>query len=789
MQVSGANSTNSLSAQRTRGENVHPVWFGIGLILMAILLTVALSTYRPPAPKPTSDALNEFSAARALILAERLLGNGDPHPIGTAANAAVREVVIGELSALGYMAQTQETLGCRTAWATCGYVTNILTRLPGQEAGPAVLLTAHYDSVGAGPGAADDIAGVAAILEIARILQSEAPFPNPVILLLSDGEEPGLLGAEAFIAEHPWADEVGVVVNLEASGTSGPSILFETTDNNSWLLEVYRSRAPFPAASSLFDELIAFTTQNTDLAVYEANGLPVVNFAFVEESHNYHTPLDNLDTLDPASVQHHGDNALASVRAFAEMDLANPPNDSSLVIDVLPGLLLQWPESWTTWLALAGFVLLVGVAIALIRQGELSMPGVLWSQLVVPVGLLVAGGVGFTWSMGLSVLTGAPVPWYAFPLPMRVAVWTLAVATVLLLAVLTSRRAGFWGLSLGIWTWWTLLAAITGWLAPGFSVMLLPPALLGALTLTVVVLSPLRTRPLAREIAALVGLAGTSWFWLPFALGVENTQGGTELGALIACSAALAVSAIAPFVAVPAAQFRLRRWSLASAALIAVVATVITLVVPVYSAERPQRLNLLHLEQRHLGEASRLIETDQPAGTTPSDVPPALLTAEQFGEAAVTAFPWSDHQYLSAPAAETEALAPTIDVLSDDAVDGNRLVRLQLHSPRGADKLSLYVSEAAAIHQIIVTGTLYVTAAPDAEHGYFSFHCHALACDGVTVELDLNSNEAVDLFIVDWTPGLPADGAALLGARPETAVPSQDGDGTFLIDRISLAAL
>ena len=367
---------------------------------------------------------------------------------------------------------------------------------------------------------------MAAILEIARILQLEAPYPNPVILLLSDGEEPALLGAEAFMAEHPWATEVGVVVNMEASGTSGPSILFETTDNNGWLLAAYQSRAPRPVASSLFDELIGLTTQHTDLNVYEEHGLPAVNFAFVEEFAHYHTPLDNLANLDPASVQHHGDNALASVRAFAELDLATPPQGTSLVVDALPGVLLRWPESWTVWLALAGLVVLGGVATRLIRSGELSIRGLLWGQPVLPVGLLAAAVTGGAWAVGLSAITGAPVPWYATPLPMRVAMWLGALLGLVLLAMPASRRAGFWGLSLGVWTWWCLLAAITGWLAPGFSVMLLPPALLGVLSLAVVGLSSLRTRPRAREVAGLIGLAGTSWFWLPFAMGSRTPRGG-----------------------------------------------------------------------------------------------------------------------------------------------------------------------------------------------------------------------------------------------------------------------
>src|SRR5690606_38807769 len=107
---------------------------------------------------------------------------------------------------------------CREQWLICGNVGNLMTRLPGREDGPAVLLTAHYDSVGAGAGVSDDLTGVAAILETARLLLLDEPLRNPIILLFTDGEEPGLLGAEAS-ATHEWFEDVALVVNLEARGT------------------------------------------------------------------------------------------------------------------------------------------------------------------------------------------------------------------------------------------------------------------------------------------------------------------------------------------------------------------------------------------------------------------------------------------------------------------------------------------------------------------------------------------------------------------------------------------
>ena len=101
------------------------------------------------------------------------------------------------------------------------------------------MLVAHYDSVPGGPGVADDGAGVAAIIETVRALKEMKPLQNDVIILLTDGEENGMLGAKAFVEDHPWVKDVGLVLNFEARGNKGPSFMFETSDNNGWIVKEF----------------------------------------------------------------------------------------------------------------------------------------------------------------------------------------------------------------------------------------------------------------------------------------------------------------------------------------------------------------------------------------------------------------------------------------------------------------------------------------------------------------------------------------------------------------------
>jgi hypothetical protein len=766
---------------------VRPAALLLGLGLMAVALGLAVLASRPPAPKALDAPALTFSAARALALTARLLGDGAPHPTGTAANARVRARIVEELADLGYTADLQATFACRAAWATCGAVENVLARLPGRTPGPAVLLTAHYDSVAAGPGAADDMAGVATILEIARIVRAEAPLRNSIIFLLSDGEEPGLLGAEAFVAEHPWAAEVGVVLNLEARGTRGLSLLFETTEHNAWLVSTFLAQAPKPVASSLYDALYELLpSTNTDMDVYEEAGLPGLNFAFIEELAHYHTPLDALANLDPGSVQHQGDTALAAVRAFGARDLREPPAGRSVYLDVVPGLVLHWPAPWTSWLALACLLVWLGLAATLVRQGALPLSALRWGAAVLPLGVLGAALLGLALAAGLSALTGSPAPWYAHPLPARVALWAGALCTLGVVATAVARRAGFWGLALGVWLWWGLLSLLVAWWSPGMSVVFVLPAALATLVLAGAGFTPLRHAPAARELAAAVTVFGTALIWLPFALAAE-TGAGVELGVQAGIAVGLAVSALTPLLALPRERSRLRRWVLAGAALLTVGAAGAALSVPPYSAARPQRLNLLHFEDGHTGQSYWAL--DSHAGQTysaPADVPPALRRAAGFGDEAVAVLPWSRRAYLVAPAPPPAGPRPEGRLLSDEPAGAGRVLRLQLRPPRGAQRLALYVPEDAGLTRLAVAGTPHATTEIPRRHGYQTFRCVGPACDGLTLELHLARTAPFTMYVVDSTPGLGPQGEALLRARPETAVPSGDGDVTMLAGRVAI---
>jgi Zn-dependent M28 family amino/carboxypeptidase len=166
-------------------------------------------------------------------------------------------------------------------------VTNVIARLSGTASTGAIVLSAHYDSGATGPAAGDNGAAVAATLEIVRAIQAGPPLANDLIVVFSDAEEIGDLGAAAFNQDHPWADEVRLAINFEAQGSSGPAILYATSNDNEWLTEQYFQVAPEGSGYSLLPEIVRQLPGMRlacDLEDYLLNGSDGLGFVFASDT-------------------------------------------------------------------------------------------------------------------------------------------------------------------------------------------------------------------------------------------------------------------------------------------------------------------------------------------------------------------------------------------------------------------------------------------------------------------------------------------------------------------------
>ena len=734
---------------------------------------------RPPVAKSPDAPVQEFSAGRSRQLLEKLVGDGMPHPAGSAADAAVRERIIAELKRLGYSPQIQESFAC-DPWGACAEVRNVVAVLPGRQAGPAVLLAAHYDSVAAGPGASDDGAGVVTILEIARALKTLPQPRNSIVILIDEGEEAGLLGAIAFIEDNPLVKGIRAAVNVDTRGTSGPSLMFETGNDNAWLLRLYAAFVAHPATSSFYYFGYKQLPNDTDFTIFKKAGITGFNFAYIGDEPHYHTPLDNVANADPRSLQHDGDNALATLRALADTGLENHPKGDAVFFDLFGRWTIWWPERFTLLYGIICAILWVVVIVQLGRRDVCSIAALLWGMLTWFLAIVAAAlaGLGFGWL--LHAARAAPSNWLAYPLPALVAFWGLGVIVVSELALVFSRRANFWGLWIGVWTWWTILALVAAWWAPSVSyVLLIPPlaaALLGLLAAFGSAGKPGRTGGLAvvpAAVAAVMIFSVATFFY--DALGVHFLPAITILIALLATTIIPLLGGITG---------RWRRTLPDTAIGVTVVAVVIALVVPAYSEDSPERMNIAFVQEGGSGKAQWVVH---PAS---GRLPETFRHAAAFSAQPAKLFPWEHSGGFAADAPNLDLPAPELADAQQSSEGELHLFRARLRSPRGAPEVDIALPPSASIDLLTARGAsvpnLYDRAI-SWRQGWRIYSFIGVPPEGLEVEFRIGQPAPVEIYLLAQSSGLPLEGLFLLKDRPANAVPSHDGDMTIISRRIRLA--
>jgi hypothetical protein len=283
-----------------------------------------------------------------------------PHYVGSKNHEEVIQYLQKSLKNLGLESSIHEGFTC-TEMGTLVYSKNILARIKGSASSKALLLLAHYDSAphSFSKGASDDASGVATILESTRaFLYNKTRHKNDIIILFTDAEELGLNGAALFVTQHKWAEEVGLALNLEARGTSGPSYMFmETNNGNSKMVEAFSNgNVRYPISNSLMYSLYKMMPNDTDLTVFrEKKEVQGFNFAFIDNHFNYHSIQDNYNNLEKRSLAHQGNYLFPLLNYFSNKDLTNLNSRNDSVYFNIPFAFISYPYRWITPLFLITF--------------------------------------------------------------------------------------------------------------------------------------------------------------------------------------------------------------------------------------------------------------------------------------------------------------------------------------------------------------------------------------------------------------------------------------------------
>ena len=406
--------------------SLKAVWVGdamkrwIGLVaVLAAAFALFYDGSRTPPPLPADAPATAFSAARALVHVAALAPV--PHPVGSPANARDRDELMARMSSLGLSPRVQRAASHRVQlwrgepFAAGAVVENVIGLLPGKDPSlPALALMAHYDSVAGSPGAADDIAGTASALEVIRALKARGQPERDVVVLITDGEEADLLGAQAFFDRDPLARHIGFVLNLEARGGGGRPAMFETGAGNGPAIDLYRRVTRRPNANSLTVFIYKKLPNDTDYTVVKGKGIAGLNYAFIGRQFDYHSPSSTVAALDQGAVQDMGDQVLDAAQglAFARQLPATQPD--RVYFSLFGRWMIAYPPAGG-WAVLAMAALLL--AVAAVRAGRATpirwadvVRGAGATLLVLSLGLLTlhlarhATGFGFGWYEGRGLL-------------------------------------------------------------------------------------------------------------------------------------------------------------------------------------------------------------------------------------------------------------------------------------------------------------------------------------------------------------------------------------------------
>ncbi len=342
----------------------------ISILFLAIVGAWIWFTVMPQWLPREEPLLSDFSGERALKHIEYI--SRKPHYVGSENHVLVSQYIVEQLESLGL----KPTIHSGTTLSKNGILakaTNIVATIKCNTNSKSLLLLSHYDSAphSKSRGASDDASGVATILEgIRAFLHKRTPHTNDIIIVFTDAEELGLNGAELFVTQNPLSKNVGLAINFEARGTSGPAyMLMETTGGNAAMVKEFANADPrFPVSNSLMYNIYRMLPNDTDLTVFRESGnIPGFNFAFIDGHFNYHTEQDDINHIDHRTVAHQGYNLMSLLNHFGGLKLRTLASADDEVYFNTPFNFIHYSDFWNLPLLGAAFLIftlliIVGVA-------------------------------------------------------------------------------------------------------------------------------------------------------------------------------------------------------------------------------------------------------------------------------------------------------------------------------------------------------------------------------------------------------------------------------------------
>jgi hypothetical protein len=736
----------------------------LSFVFILLAAIIAVSYLVPPAVVPASAPVTEFSAERAIEHLKVIAR--EPHPTGSIANTRVRDYLVEQLKQEGLEPQIQRT-GVASLMEDfpgpygAGTVENILARLRGSNSTGVLLLMAHYDSVAPAPGATDDGSGVVTILETLRALRSGVPQRNDVVIVFTDGEELGTVGVQAFVDEHPWAKEISVAINLDSGGSCGLGSISETKRLHEWLVREIAKTVPHPLTASLdlFPRFAGLDSTELDSAI------PTLEGGYSGCRTAYHTRMDNLQNLDPRSIQSEGNCTLAVARDLADLDLKRTRMVPRLVYFVFFGRLIIYAMTWVLPLMIITLALFIGVLLLAFRRGHLSGRGLGLSLLLWPAAAAAASGaVAFLcWVLQALHLVNSSFESAYNARTYALGFLALTIAATSSLYVTIRRKASATELTMGAFFLCIALLVLTYFFAPGTSFLLTWPLLFALLPfgLGFVFDRPdLKLLKIALLICACVPVFLFTLLIADFAI---LEPGPMQTMVTLCIFTVVLLALVAPQLEVMTAH---HKWFLPGAcAFLSLSFISLGAFHSGYDAQHPRPDTIAYWLNADTGKGSWISLDETPDGWT-SQFLAGGIEREKID---IFVAPGGE-SVLKTDAPPLKLSAPEIVTL-DDSVSGNeRILRLRLTSLRHADVLWVAL-EKVTVLRATIGGKKLPSKMVEPKDRLWGFYYAVPPPDGIELDIAVGLADVPRLTLTDQTNGLPEIPGLHIKPRTEDQMP------------------
>ncbi len=704
-----------------------------------------------------------FSTERALTHVKAI--SQKEHHVGTKVHKEVRDYIIKELNDLGLKTTLQEgyTAG---DWGNLSKAINIIAKIEGTEQGKALVLLSHYDSCSHSSfGASDAGSGVATILEAARAYIASGKTPkNDIIILLTDAEELGLNGAQLFVNKHPWAKDIGLVLNFEARGSGGPSyMLVETNGGNKELIKAFSEANPkYPVANSLAYSIYKMLPNDTDLTVFREDGnINGFNFAFIDDHFDYHTSLDTYENLDKNTLEHQGTYMMPLLFHFSNANLNTLESAEDYIYFNVPVFgLVYYPFSWIYPMLIAAillFFVLVGYGI---KKEKLSIKDVLKGFLPFLSALVGASILGYiSWNFLKSIYPGYQDILHGFTYNGH---WYIAAFTALSIGICfwvyyRFRNIKIVNLLVAPLFFWLLICGLVAFYLKGASFFIIP--MIAGLVSFYILIEQEKPSLLLLVLLAIPGL----WILTPF---VQMFPVGLGLKMLVAAT----VFTVLIFgLTLPIFGFYKKKRRMAWLAFMITIGFFITAHLKSnFTSERPKPNSLVYTLDVDKNKAQWATYDNhlddwvkQYIGDTQQGPDDTSILSSKYGTrfSLITNAPYK------------EIKAPEIQVLKDSIINDSRLIELCITPQRNVNRMDVFTNKEIKIESCIINGVSLEESFLSNTRRRDRLVTHFISNNDYTeIVLKIPVNSALELTLFESSNDLLSNALFSIPKRPENTI-------------------